>query len=1349
MASQYVLPSLVTDHNDLDAGQIFAQWRKRSSSTSQIQEASISAIPIVVPTRGASSSISTTFRSSSRSSQSSRPPSSFRHHTRDHGSISSNSPPPLPFTAPIVTRRQSSLSLDAKARANIKSSLSQKTLPSTPISATPSLTFSHSRADSRSDEDALVTPSRQYDHRQNVMDYSSSLDVIDRYHVDVEHTRLRNASSMGRIRKGNLSRSTEWKSSHQEVMHHEDDSFLPMVDDGLASDIIPSSGKKKTIAFQSRSQRHPDKVAHLLGEEYQEMQRSTLLGQLNNNKSAISLSSPSKHGFKSIISTMRGKPKTENVFLDTQESLWEKERRLEEKRVKEEKKKQEAQARVMMLVNEFSLERTDRNNKGSANHLRIDSLSKGKSREIPIQDFASARTQPEVPSSASSLYVSTPVVEPLATKSKSRRVLPHRHRPQQSNGSSTLVSSSGHGRLQQRNSAASIADGSFLKMTEDAGSDTHSRDSCNTSDHNREVSTTLRQIKKSHSIDALYALLQPSALQEEHDGFAYRNISTAHRLDRLDRLSSRQKEKQKSQDLHMSSEQSLAELTQRLQQQADEIDQACGLPSTNGHQKALINPTHRAVRGRQDQYQAANEKDSNVALLPALTSHLDSCLKANRKNCTDPWGNDKERCKLLSASSPRDAVPKGWSGYIRAYARGDFDLNHPPAPRSAPLVAKAIPRASPMIGSNPSMTSLKGSLTSTATPYPSSSYGSRSRLESKDSLLSLNSFYEAHTTVFSNTNTLQHSTPPLRQTLRDRLPSPRLPVRKSRSRDVVIKESLRLSRDDNDDDDDDDMIRLQAEELVAVGGMGDIRGPRPLWERERNASAHLYLDEDRGSTPQLQSIVERLAKETGFSHVSIQLLVGEDSIILASFGTDKDACTIDDSLSCTNFKDKVKIRDQSLDAHTILQRDGAPLFIPDLTQDWRFDQREGSMVQSYAGISLFAIDSGLPIGTVSMVDYCAKELSQGEREVLVDAARKIESDLEHIRRSILQSKLQQMDDSIFGWIASIQADSSKSTEANSPRTSLPSSLAIDSGLAKRRGARIPSPIQTSPRMSEAKSDATLSDQLSSSLDVIVAMLKIDFAYIARVGSDPLQCNLEIQRGSSDQNQIGRLDLDAATHLCALAALKHGLHFHNDVQKVQKLLGEEVSVAGSGVTTKFESAIVVGCGLKEGGKAHRGTEGWVLGVACRNYENLEGSESGIYLMEFATLLAPLLLRGPRSPQFLPSKVISPSHCPPMKSSISRSRSPPVTPNYESARSSPLPYSNMSLPRGNRKRLPIASPPPTIALPLPPLSNLRGSRLRNSSTSTKNEDVELIDSDHGHSRRHVNSKGIIRAPGTLLF
>lgn len=633
-----------------------------------------------------------------------------------------------------------------------------------------------------------------------------------------------------------------------------------------------------------------------------------------------------------------------------------------------------------------------------------------------------------------------------------------------------------------------------------------------------------------------------------------------------------------------------------------------------------------------------------------------------------------------------------------------------------------------MIGSNPSMSSLKRSLTG-ATTYPLSTCGSRSRLESKDSLLSLNSFYEAPT-VFSNSNKLQPSTPPPHPTFRDRLPSPRFAIRKSKSRDVVINENMRLPRDD------DDEIGLQAEELVAVGGMGDFRGPRPLWEAERNASARLYLDGEQSSNLQLEILVERLFTEVGFAYVSIQLLVGEDSIILASIGTDKDAHTIEDLLSRTRSEDKIRIRDQSLYAHTILQRDGAPLVIHDLTQDWRFDQREGSTVQSYAGASIFSTDSAVPIGTVSMLNHRAKDLSRGDKEVLIDTARQIEKELDKIRRRILEKKLQRMDDSIFAWIASTQADSTRSIEMNDPPVPLAFSPSIDSGLAKRRGARMPPPIQTLPRMSEIESDSTLSSRLSSALETIISILKVEVAYIARVGSDPLQCNLEIQQGSPDQCKIEKLDLDAATHLCALATLKHGLQFHNDTLRVQKLLGEGTTTAESGMTTSFESAIVVGCELK-GGKAHRGTEGWVLGVASRNHEHLQGAESGIYLMKFATLLAPLLLRGPRSPLLLSTKPISPIRKP-MVSLVSRSKSPPVTPNFESARSSPVPYSNISpmvVPRSIRKRLPLASPPPTIALPLPPLSSIRSTRLRNSA-STQNENVEILDFDHGHFQCHVS-------------
>ena len=1387
MSERYVLPSIVPHDDDGGFGSTpaFLRWRKRTSST-----------PLSSHTGSDSPTASPAMTRSSTRLSHAPPPSSFRPPPqvsgtdgsrlvlqRDYGSSS-----PLP-AAPIPQKRRSSLTLDARLRPSFSAhQLQQKNLPSTPISTTPSLTFSHSRGDSRSDDEAFtsptISPARADAARHHLrLDPSSPSPYAFEQVHGVYGKGGRNAASVGNLHSG-----LAWHSRTPS----KECSFLPLSHEGHVWSPTEGAGtgrarstRKTAIEFQQRSPRNPDKVAHLLGEEYQEAQRVAALrgqqqpGAMSSSASLVS----SKSGFKGFFSSIRGRKKRDEDEVDENESSWERERRLEEKRSREEKKRQEALARTLDLLSEFSLDRPPPAQKASkAGRASVDGGSDNASLSRPRRTTGDQlRTQ--VPQRRVEAAIDLP-----EHMYRSQRHVPMHHRSQRSDDSATLVGSSRYQRMVRRNSTASIADGSFLRMDMGAynsSSGSHSRTASDISS----ASSASRRPGEDESFLAMPRKAKPSSSHlasstQEHQHADQVPLSEQDLLFTATDSQPGQdvpsiKGKEKSGGEHgrphvrSSSRQSLAEICQRLQDQSEPdcltprgapaklqtsdsiptIEEPASepWPSSTTHPPAVV-----PLPIPQLAFSPSESAESGTELLQPLTKLLDECMTANRREHVRPWGSERERSKLLSSASSRDAIPKSWAGYVRAYAKGDLDLNNPPAPRSAPLVKKAVPRSSPGIGSSPSTSSL-------VPQSPSSPM--RQGLRGKASCGSLGSHQELAASLssreYANIPTLP-PTPPLHASLRDRLPSPRFGIRRSRSREVV-HENMKLPRDDLDD------IRLQAEELAAVGGMGDIRGPRPVWEADRNASAKEYIDIlHNRPNPKLTSIVEKLAEKLKVSYAGAQILMGDQTILLASSGLDEGARVSLEVFSTPrldSFGDgadegKVLPRDRTLDAHTILNRDGVPLVIPDLSQDWRFERREAADIYFYAGASIFAFDSGLPIGTVSVMHDQAKELSKEERDALTAAAREVERELEHSRHRAFEEKLQDMDGGILAWIRSLQA--MPTPNPHSP-PSTPLSPSSASRLAERRGARKPAPIDTSQTFPPLSADQLMSSRLGSALETIVSTLQVELAYIARVGSDPLQCAIEAQRESGIY-PAGKLSLDAGMHLSALTALKRGLQFDKDCDQLHRLLGDKVSDANQSIgLPTFCSAILVGCGLKDGGKAHRGTEGWVLAVASRGGSPLR-YESNAYLRKFATLLAPILLQGPRSPQVQTAELPTLSPSTPLASNglapMSHSSSP-TTPVFVTPRSSPLSSTFTStkkqppLPRmSSKKRIPVASPPPSAPLPLPPVSPTyaRGqglgrprafSDLRSSLSActsvSHNEDLEVLDSEDGHFAQEKIGRG----------
>lgn len=442
----------------------------------------------------------------------------------------------------------------------------------------------------------------------------------------------------------------------------------------------------------------------------------------------------------------------------------------------------------------------------------------------------------------------------------------------------------------------------------------------------------------------------------------------------------------------------------------------------------------------------------------------------------------------------------------------------------------------------------------------------------------------------------------------------------------------------------------------------------------------------------------------------------------------------------------------------------------------------------------------MPIGVVFVAQPSPRAgLKREEREKLITASKEAMQELESLRRAALKNRLAELDQSILDW-ANTSSSAPTPNQVSTPQASSPllglSTPMSPMTLAARRGKRAPQTLSVppSPNPNAQSQNTSLSHPASSILQGAVnaiAETLSGLVYVARVGSDPLACSLVVRSGSDQreeeknvvkseaawrmQTENIKLKPDPAAHLCALAATKRGLSIHRDPTRVAELLGllepeTEDPSASQALSplligpSSLESAMIVPAGLKEGGRMWRGTEGWVLGVAL-NSSKLQrlGPEVSIYLLRFASLLAPLLLEGPRSPsplvvpprsssnhlnagkvqkKQLPSKPNEPiaplksAPLPPLPLSASRhpysnghlkteerkelpiapSRSPLLQTQPLSAPPStntfhPLPSPNgiSSFSQRNRKAIPQASPPPSQPLPLPPLplpnSNLR--------------------------------------------
>lgn len=644
--------------------------------------------------------------------------------------------------------------------------------------------------------------------------------------------------------------------------------------------------------------------------------------------------------------------------------------------------------------------------------------------------------------------------------------------------------------------------------------------------------------------------------------------------------------------------------------------------------------------------------------LPALSTLLHSCLLASKSTTQSPWYDLTHR--PLCASSPKDRIPRSWSGYVRAYARGEFDLSQPPKPRSAPLVEHAVPRSSP----NPAVerrarqTSLedgpldslpKGIGLDFAFPLPPSrADGHEKGLETPGQHL--------------NYLQVQHE-----------------PRRGSEATIQTIAAKSPLL--DGATEDPEDTLQMEAEEVLAVGGMGDLKAPRPPYEAERQQATMQYLaalgidGECRAASYQssrLVAIVDRLAAMLSTRQASIQLVSDDEVISLAKsgqtfgMGDDEGGRTprADDAssqrgmlgLDLFGSAAAVPLRDASLDAHAILSRHGLPVVVTDVHNDWRFSMRASSSDGAFFAAASIMSEDGLPIGTVSISDISTRPhgLTKHEQHCLAQASREVSAELEQFRRMALGTRLARLDESLASW--SLQSEDAAEDAAPASWSPARQPLSIESTLllaplgsqagcaappspgtlAQRRGAKTPQSLAVPSARSQQHLPVAA---LRSALKTMVEALQMDLAYIAHVSPRPersssnaahFQCSVIVQHDRAAPMPTV-LRPDVGLHLCALAApSKRGLHFQQDSARVSELLGRSLGSSNDALSGVFHTAAVVNCGLKGGvsgvqdGRIAKDTEGWVLCVASKSKDVRFAPESTIYLLRFASLLIPMLL-----------------------------------------------------------------------------------------------------------------------------
>ncbi|CAO1619881.1 unnamed protein product [Parajaminaea phylloscopi] len=630
-----------------------------------------------------------------------------------------------------------------------------------------------------------------------------------------------------------------------------------------------------------------------------------------------------------------------------------------------------------------------------------------------------------------------------------------------------------------------------------------------------------------------------------------------------------------------------------------------------------------------------------LSTLPPLSSLLDACIVASKGGVIDPWLNMSHRPLTASASSAH--LPPSWPEYIKAYARGDFDISQPPKP--------------------------------VYTPHESSYESVHSRGETLSSAM-----HPSHVRVHSgdkfgpNIDDLAFPMPPTRP---DGGGTPSQSVLGS---PASLTQSLPHQPESHglahwavsQKDSCPDQIPDQPNSALC-------EAPRPHFEDDRQSAVSQLMAALGLNMPHprplyhnatLSAIVARLGRVLSARDTSIQLISEDELITLAQSKASPEedvdimrtprpegngqACSGALGVDLFAFDPQNSsgdaVRDATLQAHVILSRSGAPVIIRDVGADWRFSSRSDLTHTRFFAASSIMSASGLPVGVISVTDASPRPvgLNREEKYHLAEAAREASSELQRLQKLALVNRLSLLDESLWSWCREEHSDepssmtplgrqvtpsSIETTLLAAPLPAATLSPPSPNSLAERRGAKAPQAlVVSSPAKSAMGQQSGPSNLLRNALRIIGSALQMDLVYLARVTSnlnsdgDSVRCTIHARH---DQTLPSDLYLDGPLHLCALAAAKRGLHIQQDPCRVGQLLGTTSAASQTdGCTDKppYRTAALFSCGLIEGGKTWQGTDGWVLGVASKSPTLRLAAEDTIYLLRFAALLTSITLDG---------------------------------------------------------------------------------------------------------------------------
>ncbi|KDN44548.1 hypothetical protein K437DRAFT_136385 [Tilletiaria anomala UBC 951] len=472
----------------------------------------------------------------------------------------------------------------------------------------------------------------------------------------------------------------------------------------------------------------------------------------------------------------------------------------------------------------------------------------------------------------------------------------------------------------------------------------------------------------------------------------------------------------------------------------------------------------------------------------------------------------------------------------------------------------------------------------------------------------------------------------------------------------------------------------------------------------------------RETSRRLHSILERVCGAMRLEEVKVDAVLNTSVVCLARacagassmdggdvFKTKACASTVTDAFAF------VGLRSTSIAGHTVLCTDNASLVIRDIEADWRFRGLPvASSARFYAGIPIRDAQ-GHAIAVLSLWARTARPdgLTASQQKLLSLASREAAAELEASRRSALDLKLRELDQSVREWAYAV-SHPTDSVDTASLATSKPPTAPISSpspSLAERRNVKIPSELLLPSLRSIPESLHPEFIRLQKAVDAMSQALQVETVYLASVDSDPLNATaIASSKGSSRSVAC----LDAPLHLCALASTSQGLRWRGD--RASQLIG----------TTGCNSSFTIRCETEEQARSKAFGRGWVLGLVAPTFD-FEAPEVVMYIQRFARLLGIVLYEeeSARTSSIATLTAGQPTkershhlHTSPMQQQQQRRKEAYLASSKDSALflRSPIPKVQVDRPLPSHpgrtqvgtRVLPAASPPPASPLPLPPMT-----------------------------------------------